>query len=460
MEPVSKALKYARDHRDRFLADLDAFLRIPSVSDDPLHEADVKRAAEWVSGKLRGLNLGRVEVFPTEGHPIVYAETAPTGSHGPSVLVYGHCDVQSPMPIGDWDTEPFVPVTRGDNLYARGASDMKGQILACVSALEAVMEGGACPPTVKFLIEGEEEIGSPHLGDFINSHRDMLACEFCLNPDAGMLGPDCPTIVWGLRGMVSCVLRVKGPAKDLHSGGFGGVVHNPVHALCALIGGLHDAEGRVALPGYYEKVRALAAEERAELAGLPLDELSFLKESGVRELWGEPGYTALERTAVRPALDVVQIRGGGPKSAIPAEAEALVTMRLVPDQDPAEARDQLVSYLEREAPRTVSWELEECQGFPPSLVGRSTRGVEALARALEAVWGRRPAFHRGGGSIPVVGTLQEVLGVDSVLTGFSLPGDSVHGPNEKLHLPTWERGVAALVRFFCDLAGQAGRSSS
>jgi acetylornithine deacetylase/succinyl-diaminopimelate desuccinylase-like protein len=324
--------------------------------------------------------------------------------------------------------------------------------MACVGAVQAVMKAGPMPVNIKFVIEGEEELGSPNFAGFLREHKDRLGGDFVLNPDAGMLGADIPTIYYGLRGMYVCKLRVHGPVRDLHSGGFGGVVHNPIHALSYMIAGLHDAEGRVTLGGFYERVRELTPEERAEMASLPRDEASYLEQSGVTKLWGEPGFTPVEREGARPAVDVVHILAGSPKSAIPAEANAIVTARLVPDQDPDEVHEGLMKYLNESIPSTVSWEVGECEGFPASLTDRESLAIRALSKAMVDVWGTEPLFCRSGGSIAAVGQLQQILGLDSVLTGFALPDAQMHGPNEKLHLPTWERGMECLVRFLYHLA--------
>ncbi|MFN3929953.1 MAG: M20/M25/M40 family metallo-hydrolase, partial [Thermoflexus sp.] len=336
-DPRLQALEYVRRNRDRFLEELKDFLRIPSVSTDPAHQRDVQRAAEWVADRLRRAGAGRVEIFPTGGHPVVYAEAPANRPEAPVVLVYGHYDVQPPDPLDQWESGPFDPTVRGDNLYARGASDMKGQVLASIAAFEAVARSGPPPVHVKFLIEGEEEVGSPHLPDFIERNRELLQCSVSLNPDAGMIAPDRPTITYGLRGLAYFELRVYGPAHDLHSGLYGGVVHNPAQALCELIAGMHDAEGRVTLPGFYDRVRPLTEEERAELARLPMDERFYLELTGAPALWGEAGYTPIERIGARPTLEVNGLLAGftgpGAKTVLPAYAMAKISMRLVPDQD-------------------------------------------------------------------------------------------------------------------------------
>jgi acetylornithine deacetylase/succinyl-diaminopimelate desuccinylase-like protein len=449
------AIAYAQRNRARFLDELKAVVAIPSISTDPDHRADMQRCADWLVARLHSLGAGRAEAFPTAGHPVVYGEFI-TGAGRPTVLIYGHYDVQPVDPVDLWQSPPFDPTPRGDNLYARGASDNKGQIMAALAAVESVIHSGGLPLNVKFLFEGEEEIGSPSLDAFLIAHKEMLTCDLCLNPDAGMISAEDPTITYGLRGLAYFELRLFGPAHDLHSGLFGGVIHNPAQALCELIAGMHDGDGRVTLPGFYDRVCPLSAEERAEIARLPINDDFFQQATGAPALWGERGFTAAERTGARPTLEVNGIVSGftgvGGKTVIPAQAMAKVSMRLVPDQDPAEVQQQLTSYLEVNVPPTLRWELIPMQGGRASITDRQSPGVQALSRALETVWGRPPFFKREGGSIPVVAQMQQILGVDSALTGFGLPDDNVHAPNEKLHLPTWRRGIEAIVHFLYNMA--------
>ncbi len=452
---VEKALSYAREHRNAFLAELAEFLAIPSISTDPAYASEMKEAAEWVADHLRALGMSNVRVYPTHGHPVVYGEARSTQPDAPTVLVYGHYDVQPPDPIDLWQSPPFEATIRGDNLYARGATDMKGQVMATFAAVESIIHTGDLPVHLKFLIEGEEETGSAGLATFIAQHQDLLACDFSLNPDAGMLGPDLPTITYALRGLAYFEVRVYGPDHDLHSGVFGGVVHNPAQALAELIAGMHDEHGHITLPGFYDSVRPLDEEERAELARLPQDEHFYLKHTGVPALWGEPEYTPVERVTARPTLEVNGMLSGftgdGSKTVIPSMAMAKISMRLVPDQTPEAVKEQLLRYLEEHAPPTIRWEVKEMTGALPAITDRKSPAVQALYRALETTWNVRPLFKREGGTIPVVAMLKQMMNVDSVLTGFALPEDNLHSPNEKLHLPTWYKGIEALVRFFYNL---------
>jgi acetylornithine deacetylase/succinyl-diaminopimelate desuccinylase-like protein len=446
---ASPALTYLEEHQDRFQAELIELLRIPSISHDPAYKGDVEKAARWLGEKLRSIGMDNVELFPTAGHPVVYGEWLNAGASALTMLVYGHYDVQSPEPLGDWTSVPFEPVVRDDNLYARGASDMKGQTLAAVNAVEALMKTGKMPVNIKFLIEGEEEIGSKHFNDFLVDHREKLACDFSLNTDAGgMPDPDTPTICYGLRGGAVFMLQVSGPGHDLHSGEFGGVVQNPIHVLSRLIAGLHDDQGHVTLPGFYDRVREIDPEEHAEFAKLPFDDAFLLKHSGAPALWGEPGYIPAERIGARPTMEVTKFEAGQLKSAIPARASARFSFRLVPDQDPEEVHRQFRNYLEATLPPTVTWDLQFIIGGHAIMTDRNSTQVLAMADALRAVFGSRPIFQRSGGGIAAVLMLKLTLGIDSVLTGFSLYDDNFHGPNEKLHLPTWRKGMAALVHFF------------
>ena len=331
------AIIYAREESERYVSELEEFLRIRSISSDPSHDADIAYAAEWIAGRLKALGASGVEVVKTGKHPIVFGEIQATideASLMPTVLIYGHYDVQRPDPVEEWESEAFAPEIRGDELFARGAVDNKGPIIAAIAAVESLLTTGDLPVNIKFMIEGEEEIGSPSLPTYLRSNKEILKSDFCLNGDSGMAAAGEPTITYGLRGSIWAVLTISGPTTDLHSGLFGGTVHNPVHVLADLISGLHDAEGVITLPGFYDDVRPIDPEEKALLAKIPRDETLTKALSGVPELWGERSYTPVERTGVRPALDVLMIQGGAEKTAIPASVTAHISMRLVPDQDP------------------------------------------------------------------------------------------------------------------------------
>ncbi len=448
------ALQYARKNKKEFLNAFKEILRIPSISTDPERSADIQHAAEWIRAQLHELGMQNVQIFPTTKHPIVYGEWLGV-KDAPVVLIYGHYDVQPVDPLDLWKTGPFDPVVRGDDICARGASDMKGQGLVMLKSIESLVKTGGLPVNIKWLFEGEEEIGSPNLGIFIADHKDLLACDFAMNPDAGMIGKEYPTITYALRGLAYFELRVFGPAHDLHSGVYGGVVRNPAIALAELVAGMHDAKGRITLPGFYDRVRKLSKEERDELARLPLADKHFLEVTGASALYGEAGFTVNERTGARPTLDVNGMLSGftgeGSKTVIPAWAMAKISTRLVPDQNPEEVHQQLIRYLEEHAAGDTRWELTLMAGSPASISNRNNVGVRAMGKALETVWGTRPYFRREGGSIPVVGEMQTLLGIESVVCGFGLPDDNIHAPNEKMHLPTWYRGIDAAIHFFSNL---------
>lgn len=448
---------YARSHQERFLEELKAFLRIPSISTQAEHRPDMIRAAVWLRDQLLATGFPRAEVMPTRGHPIVYAEWLAAGPDKPTVLIYGHYDVQPPEPFDLWRTPPFEPTVAGDSLFARGASDDKGQLYVHVKALEAFQQTTGAPPVnIKMIIEGEEEIGSPCLAPFIREHRDLLRADVALISDSHILGKDLPTIVYALRGMAYVEVEVTGPAGDLHSGIYGGAVHNPINALCAMIAKLQDENGRILIPGFYDKVRDLEPEERAELAKVPFDREVWLAEAGVTRDWGEPTYTIIERTTARPTLDVNGIWGGyiqpGAKTVLPSKAFAKISMRLVPDQNHEEISCLIADYFQMIAPPTVTVEVRDLHGGEGAMVRRDSPAMDAAFRAYTAAFGREPIFMREGGSIPVVATFQKVLGIDTILMGFGLPDDNLHAPNEKLSVSNFHRGVQTSLHFLTHLA--------
>jgi acetylornithine deacetylase/succinyl-diaminopimelate desuccinylase-like protein len=455
-ERQAAAVEYARKGSERFLEELKQYVSIPSISTDPSAQEDVIRAAEWSADQLKSLGMQEVKIFPTARHPVVYGELLDAGEHKPTVLIYGHYDVQPPDPLDLWESPPFQPTVRGENLYGRGASDMKGQVMITLKAVECLAQTGDLPVNIKYILEGEEEIGSPNLPTFISTYKDILACDFALNTDTGMIGVDVPTITYGLRGLAYFELRVSGPDHDLHSGIYGGVVHNPAQALCELIAGMHDKNGRITLPGYYDSVRSLSDEERQQLSYLSMDEDYYLKHTGAPKLHGEVGFTHNERVGARPTLEVNGLLSGftgeGSKTVLPMKAMAKISMRLVPDQDPSDVHKQLVAYLEENAPDTIRWEVIKMTGGPASITDFKIPAVQALSKALEKTWGQKPSFRREGGSVPVVAQMQDILGIESVLTGFGLPDDNLHGPNEKIHIPTFHKGIEAITRFLCILA--------
>lgn len=465
MTDIHSAIHHVRAHKDYILQELKDLAAIPSISTLPQHKPDIQRAADYIAKVLKSMGMSKVAIMPTgggtptAGHPVVYGEwlKAPVSEATPTVLVYGHYDVQPVDPLNEWQTEPFAPTVKGENAYARGISDMKGQVIAMLAALAASLQhGGGLNCNVKVLIEGEEEIGSPNLAQFLEEHTAMLRCDFSLNGDSGMLRPDLPAIVYGLRGLAYFELWVHGPEHDLHSGQFGGMVHNPAQVLCELVAGMHDAEGHVTLPGYYDRVRTLSAEERDDFARVPYAEAEALREAANPPMfYGEKGYTNAERTGARPTLEINGLYSGfigeGSKTVLPAKAMAKISMRLVPDQDPQEVEAQLRAYLTHHAPSTVTWTLKAFGKAPGIVTPRDSVGAKVAAKALETVFGVPPVFRREGGSVPVVSQIKNILGVDSVIMGFGLPDDNVHAPNEKLHLPGFYRGIEAYIHFFANL---------
>lgn len=457
------ALESAASNHENDVAELIEFLRIPSISTLPEHRPDMQRAADWLAERLRRLGSDRVAVYPTAGHPVVYGEWSQAGPDAPTVLVYGHYDVQPVDPLALWKTPPFEPTIVGDTLYARGAADDKGQLFVHIAAAQALMlSTGRLPVNIKYLFEGEEEIGSEHLDEFIRAHTELLAADVAVISDSHILGPDQPAIVYGLRGLAYIEVHVYGPSRDLHSGIYGGAVHNPIQALCELIAGLHDPQGHITIPGFYDKVRPLDPDERAELARVPFSPEAWLEETGVPAPYGEPEHTIKERTSARPTLEVNGIWGGfsgaGAKTVIPAEAHAKISMRLVPDQEPREIAGLVEAHLKAIAPPTVRIEVSELAHGDGAIIPRDIPAMQAARAAYRAAFGADPIFTREGGSIPVVATFQKVLGIPTVMLGFGLPDDNLHSPNEKFSLRNFRRGVQTVIHFLTEL-GRSGESS-
>jgi acetylornithine deacetylase/succinyl-diaminopimelate desuccinylase-like protein len=448
------ALTYARAQRDAHLQQYRDLLQIPSISTLSSHKEDVQRCAGWLADKLKRLKLDRVEIIPTSGHPVIYGEWLHAPGK-PTVLVYGHYDVQPVDPLNEWESGPFDAEIRGDYIFARGASDMKGQIFAQLKAMECLLQDGDYPLNIKYLLEGEEEIGSPHLGQFIDEHKDRLACDFVLNCDAGIHAPDQPAITYSLRGLAYFELELRTAKKDLHSGLFGGSVRNPIHLLCELVAEMHDEFGRVTLPGFYDKVRELSDDERDMLARVPYSNEEWMEMAGTTALYGEAGFSTVERIGARPTLEINGIWGGfteeGSKTVLPARAHAKISTRLVADQQPADVRAQLEQFIGDRLPADVEWQLHEHTWGPGATMDYKSPYMQAAVAALEAVFEKPTIFKREGGSVPVVGMMQQKLGVDSVMLGFALPGDGIHGPNERQYLPNFFRGIETYIEFLTRL---------
>jgi acetylornithine deacetylase/succinyl-diaminopimelate desuccinylase-like protein len=450
------AVAYAREHGAQFLEDLKALLRIPSVSTLPEHKGDVLKAAEWVAADLLRMGMEHVEVIPAsgEGHPLVYADWLHAPGK-PTVLCYAHYDVQPPDPLDEWQTPPFEPTERNQNLYARGAVDDKGQLVLQLKALESMFKssGGKLPLNVRVLYEGEEEVGGEHIEAFVREHPDRLTADCALISDTEMFAPDLPTLCVGLRGMIYTELEVRGARTDLHSGMYGGAAPNPFVALAQIIAGLKDRDGKILIPGFYDDVKAPTAVELKTWKNLPFDQEEYReKEMGAPRLVGEKDYSVLERTWTRPTLDVHGIMGGftgvGAKTVIPAKATAKISMRLVPEMTPDKSFRQYKDYVQKITPEGVTVEVRLIHSGEPSVIPTDNEYVRAAMRALKTVWGKDTVFIRSGGSIPIAGDFEHYLKIPPVMMGFGLPDDGLHAPNEKFHIPNFHRGIESVIRFF------------
>ncbi len=452
---MEKVIERIRGSRERHREELLELLRIPSISSDPAHKSDMEKTAHWLLTKLQEIGV-RSEIIPTAGHDIVYGEYL-RASGAPTILVYGHYDVQPVDPVDLWLSPPFEPEIRDGAVFARGASDDKGQVLAHLLAVEAwLAETDSLPVNLKFVIEGEEEVGSPNLKPFVEAGRERLACDAVMVSDSAFFARGVPSLVYGLRGLTYVEVIARGPNRDLHSGTFGGAVCNPADALTRMVAALHDEQRRVTIPGFYDRVRELSAAERQGFASLPHDDGAYRKDLGVAALEGEADYSTLERAWARPTLEVNGIWGGfageGAKTVLPAEAGAKISMRLVPDQDPDEIADAFEAHLRALAPAGIELEFVRHHGGRPFLAEPDSPFVEAGKRALALAFGPEPILTREGGSIPVVETFDTELGAPAVLMGLGLPDDNLHSPNEKMDLEQFHKGVEAAAQFMA-LAG-------
>ncbi len=453
------ALTYAQNHRTEALADLQALLRIPSISTSPEHQGDMQQAAQWLADKLGNIGLQNVKILPTAGHPVVYADWLQAGPTAPTVLIYGHYDVQPVDPLDEWLTPPFEPTLKGDDLFGRGTTDDKGQLYVHIAAVEAYLKTtGRLPVNVKFMLEGEEEIGSPNIADFLQTHLDLLQADTALISDTHILDPQTPVIITGVRGLVYMEVTLRGSQHDLHSGAYGGVVENPLNALVRLLASLKDEQSRVTISGFYDDVQELSPAERTALNNGLITDQSILAETGAPALRGEIGYTTIERKSVRPTLDIHGIKGGfigtGQKTVIPAVASAKVSMRLAPNQNAEQIAQLFIDHIYRLAPPTMEVTVEEMNSSDSAVVDISSSAVAAAADAYELGFGQRPFYLREGGSIPVVGLFSKLLHTPVVLMGFGLPDDRLHAPNEKFHLPNFYRGIETVIHYFDILGGK------
>jgi len=450
------ALAYARENRPRFIEELKRFINFPSVSAQPKHASDLRRCAASLADHLSRIGLHNARMIATGHHPLVYADWL-QNARGPTLLIYGHYDVQPPEPLNEWHSPPFSATVRGNNLYGRGASDDKGQMFAHVKSLEAYLRTcAALPVNVKCIFEGEEEIGSPNLHSFIERNRGSLSADIAVVSDMPIPGPNRPAITYAMRGGLSFELEVIGPKRDLHSGLYGGAVHNPLQALCEIVGTLHDHNGRVTIPGFYRRVREWKPLERKHMAKTGPSNIELLQNARATRAWGETGFTEYERTTIRPALTINGIAGGyqgpGTKGVIPARAVAKLSFRLVPDQDARELEARLREYIKDLTPQTVRSRLRVQSHAHPVVFDRNHPAMRAAAFAYRQGFGRAPIFLRCGGTIPVVDTFRQTLCIPTVLMGFALPNDNMHAPNEKFYLPNFYKGVTTCIWFLRALA--------
>jgi acetylornithine deacetylase/succinyl-diaminopimelate desuccinylase-like protein len=452
---MNSVQSYIESHRDAFAADLAELLRIPSISAQADKNAETHRAAEWVAAQFKDMGL-KPEVIPTKGHPLVYAET-PAVPGMPVVLCYGHYDVQPPEPLDEWISPPFEPTVRDGNIFARGATDDKGQMLTHVKGVEAwIKSGSKLPIQVKFLIEGEEEVGSQNLELFVEQNRDKLACDAVVISDCSQFAPGIPAITYGLRGIAYYELKLRGPKQDLHSGTFGGAITNPANALVTLLAALKDSDGRIQVPGFYDDVEPLTDRERSEYGALPLADAEFMQSVGVEGMFGEIGYTSLERRWARPTCDINGLTSGyqgeGAKTVLPAKASAKFSFRLVPNQDPTKITKSLRTFLEKRLPPGITMELVDHHGAPGVMVSLESPYMTAAAAAIESSFGRAPVMIREGGSIPIVNTFADELGADVLLLGWGQNDDNTHSPNEKFSLDDYHRGTLASAALWEQIA--------
>lgn len=458
---MSKIDQFITSNKERFLEELFDLLKIPSVSADSKYQHDVRRAADFLQAKLVEAGADRVEICETKGHPIVYGEKL-VGDHLPTVLVYGHYDVQPPDPVELWDSPPFEPVIKKTDLhpegaiFARGSADDKGQMYMHVKAFEAMMNAGEVPCNVKFIIEGEEEVGSDNLEDFLSENKEMLEADIVLVSDTDMVSNDHPSITVGLRGLSYVEVEVTGPNRDLHSGLYGGGVPNPINILAEMIASLKDEKQRINIPGFYNDVVELSPAERVDLNKAPFELQEYKKSIGLADVEGEDGFTVLERTSIRPTLDVNGIWGGytgeGAKTVIASKAYAKISMRLVPNQNPNKITKLFQAHFESIAPKSVKVKVTPHHGGQPAVTPTDSVAYKAAAKAIETTFGKEPIPFRGGGSIPIVALFEEILGCKTVLMGFGLDTDAIHSPNEHYGVFNFFKGIETIPHFFKNFA--------
>ncbi len=448
-------LSFIDANHERYLQELKELLAIPSVSSQSSRKPEMLRAAEWLKNHMAGIGLQNIQILETEGHPVVYADWL--GAPGkPVILLYGHYDVQPEDPLDRWQSPPFEATVRGENLYARGTADDKGQIFIHLKAIEACLKnGGALPVNIKIIFEGEEEIGSEHLGAFVAAHKELLKADVILISDSGMFAKGVPSVTYALRGLAYMEVEVTGPNGDLHSGSFGGSVHNPIQALAEMIASLHDKNGRITVKGMYDDVRPLTKAERDAFKKLPWNDRKYAKSLGLKQLYGEKGFSTLERLWARPTLECNGIWGGytgeGAKTVLPSKAFAKISMRLVPDQSAAKTARLFEKHLKAIAPKTIDVKVRNLHGGEPAITPVDSPGVQAAVAALEKGFGKKPLYQREGGSIPIVVEFKKLLGIDSVLLGFGLPDENAHAPNEFINLNNFFGGIKTAAHYYHEL---------
>ncbi len=452
---MEQILKYLEENKLNFLNELKEFIAIPSISTGEENKNEVARCANWVADHLKNIGMNNVQVLPTEGHPVVYGEWL--GAPGkPTVLIYGHYDVQPVDPIDLWESPPFEATVRGENLYARGTADDKGQVFIHFKAVEAYMKNvGSLPMNLKFIIEGEEEVGSANLPKFLKEHKDLLKADLIVVSDSSMFAKGVPSICYGLRGLSYMQIDLVGPKGDLHSGSFGGSVHNPIQALTEIVASLHDKNGKITIPGFYNDVLALTKKERDAFKKLPWNDKKYAKELGVKQLYGEKGFTTLERLWARPTLECNGIWGGftgeGAKTVLPSKASAKISMRLVPHQKSAKIAKLFEKHIKKIAPKSVQVTVRNLHGGEAAITPIDSPGVKAAVAALEKGFNKKPLYQREGGSIPIVVDFKRILGLDTVLLGFGLPDENAHAPNEFINLDNFYGGMRTVAHLFNEL---------
>ncbi len=452
-----EAISYLNSNRELFLNQLFEFLKIPSISNESEYDKETKRCSEWISNHLKNIGMPNVAIYPTAGHPIVYAENLEAGKDKPTVLIYGHYDVQPVDPLELWISKPFEPEVRNGKIYARGSSDDKGQVFMHIKAVESYLKSGnKLPVNLKFLIEGEEEAGSNHLDDFILNHKDLLACDSVLISDTEWFADGVPSLCYSLRGLAYIEITITGPNRDLHSGTFGGAVDNPIMVLSKMIASLRDDYGRITITGFYNDVLNLEQDERDNFNKLPFNYREWCNDLEVNEGYGELGYSTLERTWARPSLDINGIYGGyigdGAKTVLPSKATAKISMRLVPNQDPEDIANKIKDHLFRILPPTVKLEFKNLHGGNPVIVQRDGKAIQSAMNALYKTYKKEAVFMREGGSIPIVDTFSQALNAPVVLMGFGLPSDNIHSPNESFAVDNFYGGIETSIYYLEELS--------